>query len=205
MLLGSDPQGDPNPKGFGMRQRRLRGGEASLGRIFTLVSGTNNPDKKKMSECARVPSRVGVGEVGGNCVQLGVALSDGGQLLRPEAVMSEPLDPNGKPKPKNWPLASRPDPQTPSWRWHVGSWPPPTNRSSETPSPHCVTRRKASSPMRRRGVRATEGVGGRVHPGLVLMVRRWSCEGRRRAEGAVAPGPAARVNAGGEGWTCSSS
>lgn len=37
--------------------------------------------------------RVGVVEVGGNCVQFGVALSVDGNLLRQEVVVSEPLAP----------------------------------------------------------------------------------------------------------------
>jgi hypothetical protein len=37
-------------------------------------------------------------EVGGNCVQFGVALSVVGNLLRPEVVMSEPLDPEREAK-----------------------------------------------------------------------------------------------------------
>ncbi|OWY61171.1 hypothetical protein B7486_65200, partial [cyanobacterium TDX16] len=40
----------------------------------------------------------GVGEVGGNCVQFGVALSVVGNLLRQEVVMSEPLDPEREAK-----------------------------------------------------------------------------------------------------------
>ncbi len=42
--------------------------------------------------------RVGVTEVGGNCVQFGVVLSDGGDLLRQEVVMSEPLSPEQEAK-----------------------------------------------------------------------------------------------------------
>ena len=42
--------------------------------------------------------RVGVGEVGGKSVQFGVALSVVGNLLRPEVVMSEPLDPEREAK-----------------------------------------------------------------------------------------------------------
>src|SRR5438067_1100458 len=42
--------------------------------------------------------RVGVMEVGGNCVHFGVALSDGGNLPRQEVVMSEPLSPEQEAK-----------------------------------------------------------------------------------------------------------
>src|SRR5437879_283207 len=41
---------------------------------------------------------VGVAEVGGKRVQFGVALSDGGHLLRQEVVMSEPLSPEQEAK-----------------------------------------------------------------------------------------------------------
>ncbi len=55
--------------------------------------------------------------------------------------------PNWKLKLKNWPRASRPDPPTPSWRWHADSLPPPTSRSLETPSSHSAIGHKASSLM----------------------------------------------------------
>ena len=41
---------------------------------------------------------MGVGEVGGNCVQFGVALSDGENSLRQEVIMSEPLSPEQEAK-----------------------------------------------------------------------------------------------------------